>query len=217
VAPHPSDPLILLCTTSYDEVTCFMNMLLSDFSYAGKAFHHVGLDREDVYPNIVAKYRQNQEKVVLIFCGHGEDHALMTGIKQDCEALDDNWDEDVFYDANHFDAGPEVLAAFCNSAGRDLGPLFAQVAGGNFLGFSDEICLTYTSNEKCISWWKTILHGFIIRVIDDETVDQQTLDFVRSLCQQAYSYFCSEKGKKIEGALGMRMCLRRNMLALCKY
>jgi hypothetical protein len=216
--PHQSTSLILICTTSYDEVTCFMSRLLSDFSYTGKVVHHVQLERSDVsYTDVLAPYRAQQNRVILIFCGHGEEDALFTGLKQDCADLKEVWDEGVFYDSSYFDSGPDILAAFCCSAGKDLGSAFALENGGSFLGFCDKLWLIHTGSEECNSWWKKILSGFVVRVIDDENVDGQTLDFVRSLYAEAYDYFCSEEGQLAEEALGMRMCLRRNLLALCHY
>ncbi len=218
VTPHQSNSLILLCSTSYDEVTCYMSRLLSDFSYTGKAVHRIQLERADEsYADIVAEYREEQDRVVLIFCGYAEEEALMTGTKQDCSDLKEQFDEGVFNNSNLFGSGPDVLAAFCRCAGKKLGPAFAQTSGGNFLGFCDELWLILTGSEKCNFWWSRILSGFVVRVINDERVDEQSVNFVRSLCEEAYNYFCSEEGQSAEEALGMRMCLRRNLLALCNH
>lgn len=216
--PHQNPSLILICTTSYDEITCFLSRLLSDFSYAGKSVRHVRLERPDVsYQEIVAQYRGDHGRVVLIFCGHGEVDALLTGLRQDCSNLKEQYEEDVFYDSAHFDLGPDVLAAFCRCAGEELGPGFALATGGNFLGMCGELWLVPTDSEECNSWWKAILNGFIVRVIDDEKVDEETVNFVRSLYQEAYDYYRLGQGQSAEEALGMRMILRKGMSALCNH
>jgi hypothetical protein len=192
-----------------------MSRLLSNFSYTGKVIHHVRLERADVtYPDVLATYHENQDRIILIFCGLGEEDALLTGLKQDCSDLKGIWDEGVFYNSNYFDSGPNVLAAFCCSAGKNLGPAFAQATGGDFLGFADPLLLIHTDSVECNSWWSKILNGFVVRVIADEKVDEETVNFVRSLYLEAYDYFCSQEGRAAKEALGMRMCLRRNLLAL---
>ena len=216
--PHKNASLILLCTTSYDEVTCLMSSLLSDFSYSGKTVHHILLERPDVsYPNVLEEYQADKDNVILIFCGHAEDDVLLTGPKQDCSRLQGISDEEVFYSSDYFHFGPKTLAAFCSSAGKDLGPAFAEANQASFLGFSEELWLIHTASEECNSWWKKMLSGSIVKIIEDEKVDEHTIDFVRSLFEEAYNYFCSEKGRLTKEALGMRMCLRQNLSALCNY
>ncbi|HZE70927.1 MAG TPA: hypothetical protein VE135_15575 [Pyrinomonadaceae bacterium] len=218
MAPHSNTSLILLCSTSYDEITCFLSRLLTGFSYSGKTVHHVQLEKPDVsYRNILADYQQGQEKVVLVFCGNAEEDALLTGLKQDCSDLNDSLDEGVFYDSDYFDSGPTTLAAFSSYAGKYLGPAFAKATAGNFLGFCDELWLFPDVSDECNSWWHRILNRLIIRIVDDESIDEQTIDFVRSVYQEAYNYFCSEESGLAKEALGMRMCLRQNLSALCNY
>jgi hypothetical protein len=218
MTPHQSTSLILLCTTSYDELTCFLSKLLASFSYAGKLVYHVRLaSADESYQQVIAQYPGEPEKVVLIFCGHGEEDALLTSLKQDCNELHEEYEEEVFYNATHFDSGPDVLATFCPKAGKDLGFEFADKTGGTYLGLCDELWISFPSSEECNAWWRKILYSFINRVIEDENVDEQTIDFVRSVWMEAYDYYCSEKGKWTEESIGMRLCLRRNLEALCRY
>jgi len=215
--PHEDSPLFLLCTTSYDEMTCLMSRLLSDFSYNGKEVHHHRLREPGVsYVDVLNAYRQKQDRIVLIFCGHGDEDALLTGKQQDCSKLKKDLEEGVFYDAAYFDSGPTTLAAVCEGAGKNLGPSFAQ-DGRTFLGFSDKLWLTKPVSEECTAWWKKILNGLVTKVIEDENVEEDTLNFIRSLHEEAYNYFCSEEAGLSEEALAMRMCLRRNLAGLCNY
>jgi hypothetical protein len=218
MGPHSNTSLILLCSTSYDETTCFLSRLLTGFSYRGKPVHYVQLQKPyESYRDILAKYQQGQEKVVLIFFGNADEGALLTGLKQDCSDLNEEMDEGVFYDSDCFDSGPTTLAAFCGYAGKDLGPAFAKATAGSFLGFCDELWLFPGVSDECNSRWQRILNGLIIRVVEDERIDEKTVNFVRSLYQETYNYFCSEESSSAKEALGMRMCLRQNLSALCNY
>lgn len=193
-----------------------MTKLLSDFD-SEKTVHHIPIDNPEVsYADVIANF-PNQENVVLIFCGNGEEDALWAGARQECSDLKDPGEEWVFYDSGSFDKGPETLAAFCSSAGKDLGPAFVKTNNGSFLGFSDELWLLPGLDEECNSWWGKILKGFIGGVVEDEAVDGQTVNFVRLLHQEALDYFSSEERRSADEALGMRMCLRRNLSALCSY
>ena len=215
--PHKSNPLFLLCTTSYDEMTCLMSGLLSDFSHKKKEFHHHRLREPQIsYVNVLNAFRQKQDRVVLIFFGHGDEDALITGRQQECSKLKEDPEEGVFYDSAYFDSGPTTLVAVCDGAGKSLGPGFAQ-DGRTFLGFSDDLWLIKPVSEECNSWWKRIFEGLVTRVIDDENVEEDTVNFIRSLHEEAYDYFCSEEGGASEEALAMRICLRRNLAALCTY
>jgi len=196
-----------------------MSSWLSGLSCPEKtSYHHIRLRRPDEsYREVLARFGQSQSKVILIFCGNGEDNALLTAFEQNCDDLDQSSDEDIFYDSDSFDLGPDTLIAFCSNSGNQLGPDFARANGRKFLGFSDQLCFLDGANQECDSWWRKILNGLICKVMEDEVINQQTVDLVRSLFQEAYDYFCSEEGGIVEESLGMRMCLRRNMAALCNY
>lgn len=218
--PHPRNSLVILCTTSYDEVTCLMSRLLSGFSHSTKPVHWVQLrSSDDSYRTILASHHAKQSKVILVFCGNGDDDALLTGNEQDCADLSEISSEGVFYDADYFKLGPEILVAFCSDAGKELGPRFATANGGKFLGFCDELCLINSMHPKCEQWWREIFYGIIIKVIEDETVNSQNVNFARSLLEKAIDYFYSEESDVIDWVevIAMRMCLRQNLAALCNY
>lgn len=207
----------LLCTTSYDTLSCFLSRLISECSLPAKVVDVKIGSAATSFEEVLSEHEMSHSDVLLIFCGHGTEDSLLSGTQQDCWNLTGQLEEGTFYDSTSFDAGPSLLAAICCEAGSELGRMFAQITGGGFFGYLDKLSFIITDREEYNSWWRKILCHIIDKIIVDQKISHETVDFAKSLYEEAHSYFCSGDGRFEEKALGMRMCLRRNILALCQY
>ncbi len=208
----------LICAASYDQITCFMRSLLSEIVDDDYVLRRINLQRADTsFDEILPSDLSLETKVALIFCGHGTDEKLLTGAEQDCSRLSKSFEEGVFYDFNSFKLGPQVLAALACNAGAQLGRDFVEETGGTFFGYVDKLCFIITDSETYNFWWRKIFTEIIRKIIRDQEITEGTIELAQALYRDALEFFSSGNGRYEEKALGMRMCLRRNLEALCRY
>lgn len=207
----------LICTASYDRLTCFLTKLISVCANAESTFQIKLRTATDTFKDILIEFVDPQAEVTLIFCGHGTENHLITGTEQDCSNLKSPVNEGVFFDTSSLDPGPNLLAALACEAGSQLGRSFSQTTGGKFFGYHDKLSFIVTDDEDYNFWWRRIICATVDKITQEQNVTQETIDFVRRLYEEAHTFFISGEGRMKEKAFGMRMCLLRNLNAMCHY
>lgn len=207
----------LLCTASYDRLTCFLSRLISVCANAESTFQIKLRTATDTFKDILVEFVDPQAEVTLIFCGHGTENHLITGTEQDCSILQSGVDEGVFYDASSLNVGPNLLAALTCEAGSELGRAFSQTTGGKFFGYKDQLSFIVTDDDDYNIWWRNIMCAIVNKITEEQKITPETVDFVKRLYEEAHTFFLAGEGRMKEKAFGMRMCLLRNLNAMCHY
>jgi len=205
-----TDLQVILGSPSHDALTEYMSMLLDDFPPLGFPTSLFRFVAPKDYGNALAHLSiESDQDVFLIFCGHGSDAALL-GPGTTPNAADYGTLKSVFYDRSHLHLGPQLLLAFCCSAGIELADVFGRfTSDGIFVGYDDKLYLVMGSGPYA-ECWRRVLFNIAIAILTTQN-DRGLEQAIKSAYAAALSEFPPSKDSENEWGLLMRAYIRKQM------